>query len=347
MRVHGFRRGLATVLACAVVGTTSPSIAFADDAPAGAPTPEEIEQARTNFKEGLQLEKDGKYDAALEKFEAVAKVKNTAQVRFHIALCNEKLGRWTVAAEAYDAAAKQAEKDGNAPEVLKVAPDLAKKLVQKMPHLTITFVGDTMPDELTIDARKVDPAAAKDMPIDPGLHVVIASKGVITDREEIKIAEGEKKLLKLDLAAASSGGGAVYTDAAEKVDDKPKDLPTTTGGNGMKTAGWVLTGVGIASLGASLAFYGIRAAEVRDLEGVCTTDHRCPSTAGDSIDRAKTMTTLSRIALGVGVVSIGAGVYFLIAGSRKAEPEPAKVGTARIVPWAPNTQLGLGIEGAF
>lgn len=347
MRVPRFHRGVAGILSLALVATTCPSIGFADDAPTAAPTAEELEEARNNFKAGLQLEKDGKYDEALPVFEAVAKVKASAQVRFHIALCHEKLGHLAAAAEAYDAAAKQAEKDGNAPEVLKVAPDLAKKLGDRVPHISFGFVGDVLPDTLTIDGKPVDLGKLKDIAIDPGTHTIVAIKGENEQKSEIKIAEGERKTLRFKVGG--TGETAVYTDSAEKVTDKPKDTtPTKKGNPTLVTAGWVLTGVGVASLGASLVFYGIRAGEVRDLNDACTTDYRCPPSAQDSIDKAKTMTTLSRITLGVGVAAAGAGIVMLVLGSgKKTESDQPKGSYARVVPWAPSSQVGLGIEGAF
>jgi len=352
MREPRFHRGVAALLSFALTAATCPSIAFADtaseSAPAPAPTAEELEEARANFKAALQLEKDGKYDEALAVFEAVAKVKTSAQVRFHIGLCNEKLGHLGAAADAYEAAAKQAEKDGNAPEVLKVAPDLAKKLRERVPHITFGFVGDIYPDTLTIDGKPLDLKNLKDLPIDPGPHVIVATKGEDVQKSEITIAEGDRKTLRFKIGSGSAEG-AVYTDSAEKVDHRTKKPDRLPGNPTLVTTGWILTGVGVASLGASLVFYGIRAGEVRDLNDVCTSDYRCPASAQDSIDKAQTMTTLSRITLGVGVAAAGAGIVMLIIGSpKRAEPEPEKSSyTARIVPWAPNSHVGLGIEGAF
>lgn len=345
MSVPRYHRRVAAVLSFALLSATCPSLAFADDAPAVAPTAEELEEARANFKAGLQLEKDGKYDEALPVFEAVGKVKMSAQVRFHIALCHEKLGHLAAAADAYDAAAKQAEKDANAPEVLKVAPDLAKKLRERVPLITFGFVGDVLPDTLTIDGKPVDLTKLKDVPVDPGPHVIVATKGENEQKSEVKLAEGDRKVLRFKVGG--TGEGATFTDAAEKITEKPKELPPPRSSSTLTTVGWVLTGVGVASLGASLVFYGIRAGEVNDLNDKCTGDYRCPPSAQSSIDKAKTMTTLSRITLGVGVAAAGAGVVMLvIGGKKKAEPEPTKSSVA-FVPWAPNSQVGLGIEGAF
>lgn len=349
MRAFGFHRGVAAVLSLTLAATSVPSLALAEDAPAApaaAPTPEQLEEARANFKAGLQLEKEGKYDEALPIFEAVAAVKASAQVKFHIGLCNEKLGRMAAAAAAYESAAEQAKKDGNAPEVLKVAPDLARKIRDRLPVITFGFVGDVYPDTLTIDGKPVDlKGNLKELPIDPGTHVIVAVKGDEEKRSEIKIVEGDRKILRFKLG---SGGGenASFTDSAERVAEKPKvaDKPAPT--SKLATVGWVVTGVGVASLGASLVFLGLRARKVNDLNDACD-GYRCPSSAQSTIDSAKSMTTLSRVTLGVGAGAVVGGIVMIVLGSNKKTETTESPKYLSFVPYAPNTQVGFGFEGAF
>jgi hypothetical protein len=322
-----------------MAGSYIPNVAFAQ-------TADEVTAARENFKQGLELEKAGKYDEALEKFEATAKVKTTAQVRFHIGLCNEKLGHYGAAIAAYEAAAKQAETDGNAPEVLKVAPDLATKLKAKRAKLTIAFAENQVPESLTFDGAAVEGNVAKEYPLDPGPHVVIATQGDYKLREEVKLGEGEGKTLTLKFggAATESVDTPAYDHPAENPKDKVDDAPKS--GTSTRTVGWVIGGFGVVSLALSGAFYGVHSSAKNDLDGACTADHRCPPSAEDSYNRAKTFGTMSAVALGVGVAAVGVGAILIITGKPKQE-EQVTTG-ARFVPYAPNANLfGFGIEGAF
>src|SRR5262249_8394659 len=52
-----------------------------------------LERLRQVFNEGRQLEEKDHWAEALDKFKEVATTKMTPQVRFHIALCEEKLGK--------------------------------------------------------------------------------------------------------------------------------------------------------------------------------------------------------------------------------------------------------------
>ena len=173
--------------------------------------------------------------------------------------------------------------------------------------------------------------------------LVIATKGDDKTREEFTLKEGETKTMSLKLAGAAAATEKLGNDPAETVKDKTPPPTDDTGSNTKVTVGWILTGVGVAALGTSLAFYGVRASKMRELEGACV-DSKCPPSAGDTIDSAKTFTTLGHITLGVGVAALGTGIVLLVTG-KKAAPEEPKA--ARFVPYAPGSQIGFGIEGAF
>jgi hypothetical protein len=343
MRVkRSYRSGAAIVLVCAMAGSYIPNVAMAQ-------TPDEIAVARENFKTGLELEKAGKYGEALAMFEETAKVKTTAQVRFHIALCNEKLGHYGTAIEAYEAAAKQAEAEQNAPEVLKVAPELATKLKARRAKLTVAFADSATPESLTIDGQAVTGNVAKDYPLDPGPHVVIATRGEDRVREEVKLGEGEGKTLTLNFGGSATETVDVpaYDHPAENPKDKPDEAPKSK--TNTRTIGWVVGGVGVVSLAVAGAFWGVRASAKSDLDNACTADHRCPANLEDTYNRAKTFETLSFVAGGIGIAALATGVVLIVTGKPKQQEEqPSFTTGARFVPYAPNANLfGFGIEGAF
>ncbi len=337
----GLRAVAVVVAASLITPFMSASLGVLESVAHAAPTAEEVEIARMNFKEGLDLEKAGDYENALSKFEATAKVKTTPQVRFHIALCNEKLGHWAAAIDHYEAASKQATEEKIAPEVVKACSEAVARLKTKMPKLTIVWAKGTLPENVTVDGVEIAPEKLKEHPLDPGTHVVIATRGETKVREEIKLAEGENKKVTLD---ATGVAVPVYEHPSEKPKERPVVVDTDTG-SGRKTVGWVLTGVGVVGIGTGIAFLAIRGSKVSDLETACSADMKCPSSMQGTLDSAKTATTISRIAFGVGIVSLGAGIFFLVTGKSAAEP-PKETGV-KLVPWAPNASAGFGLEGAF
>ncbi|MCC6552262.1 MAG: tetratricopeptide repeat protein, partial [Polyangiaceae bacterium] len=53
---------------------------------------------RLRFAEGRALEAAGRWADALARFEAIARARPTPGVRFHVALCHDRLGRLRLAA---------------------------------------------------------------------------------------------------------------------------------------------------------------------------------------------------------------------------------------------------------
>src|SRR4029079_16534241 len=73
--------------------------------PATAQTKEELDKARAMFLEGVSLAAANNCAAALGKYQAVAKVKMTAQVAFNSAECEERLGKVVSSLGSYRLAA--------------------------------------------------------------------------------------------------------------------------------------------------------------------------------------------------------------------------------------------------
>ena len=311
-------------------------------------TKEQIETARTAFKEGLAAEKEGDYVKALARFEVMAAIKMTPQVRFHLAVCQEKLGRWVEALQNYEVSAKEALEKKIA-EVADVAPTLADRLRPRIPRLVIEL-GVKKPDEVQLDGVVVAPEKlAAPVLVDPGKHVLVARfAGEKNFVVELEVVEADEK----KVAIASKA--VILPDADQPVPPSPPLSPPPrddTRPLPQKTIGFIVGGFGIAALGTAAVFYGLRTSKVSDLDAQCP-DLKCPSSAGSKVDSAKTDTTISRIALGVGVVSLGVGAYLVLTAKptpAEGTPPPVARGPHFVpyVPNAPSALAGLGLEGAF
>ena len=88
----------------------SSQTAFAQDK---AGDKKELSKARANFQRAIELEQAGNYTTALETFRDVGQVRMTPQVRFHIATCEEKLGRLVTALGGYQLAFADADTVGD------------------------------------------------------------------------------------------------------------------------------------------------------------------------------------------------------------------------------------------
>src|SRR5262249_5753978 len=105
-------------------------------AAAGDPKGDSLAQLRAVFSEGRALEDKGRWADALEKFKEVAAAKMTPQVRFHIALCEENLGKLVSAMRGFQLAASEGTAAGSsAVEVPPAANQHAEALRGRIPNL--------------------------------------------------------------------------------------------------------------------------------------------------------------------------------------------------------------------
>lgn len=95
----------------------------------------------------------------------------------------------------------------------------------------------------------------------------------------------------------------------------PHEATTTVAsdpGKGRRTLGWVLTGVGGAALIAGGATFLLRNSAKSDLDEQCPTHEGCDPSLRDTVDRGKTMSTLTTILVPAGVVAAGVGLTLVL-----------------------------------
>jgi hypothetical protein len=315
-------------------------------------SPEKLELAKKKFFEGLDLEKEGKWDEALKRFQDVAAVRITPQVRFHIALCEENSGLLLEAAHDYELA----EKDAKASKVTTVAteaPERATAVKAKIPKLKLRLPSDVESATVTIDGSPVD-ATADDLPVNPGEHKVeaTADKRVkFSVTVTVEASSSKTVLIKLPLVAAP-------------VDDTPpppKDEPKKAESSGIPLPAIIAGSVGVAALIGGGVFAGLRAGVVSDLDSQCT-NLRCPAGSDGKINDGKTFTLLTNVFFITGIVGVGTGVVLWVAtprggGKDKDKDKAAALGVvddrrsaARISlqPTAPGANVGgLSLVGSF
>ena len=288
--------------------------AFAWAGPKHEVTKEELAAARQLFTEGKALESEGDWAGALEKFDRVAAVKMTPQVRFHVALCHEHLGRWVDAVNGFELAEQEARASG-ATDVEDNAPKRAEGLRARLAHITLRVSGTVRTSKILLDGRPVSMALADTaIPLDPGTHrVQVTRDGEETFSEELEFAEAESRELELEI------------DDPEPPPPPPPKHPNT----GKDKPGppppseppprwisYVVGGVGLAAIGGGVATFVLRQGELSNI--------RCDDPAAfigcnpedvDSADLAQQYDIASKVLWGVGGAALATGVvlWFVLA----------------------------------
>lgn len=295
-------------------------------------------EARQKFRQAIALQTGGNWAGALALFRDVAAVKNTPQVQFNIAICEENLGSLVQALGDYQLAASQARGEGSV-EVADEVDGRLGALKERIPKVTIKRGTNANLAKISIDGVEVGSTMiGQPIPVDPGGHSVGAElRGFEKFEKAFEVAEKGTETVEVVLVPAPNMEDSPYGGAPGPSGDrgttspkKPNILP------------WVIGGVGAASLAASGVFFILRQNAISDLDAACPSRVDCPPELESTRDSGKTYTTLSMITLGVGVVGVGTGVTLLLMGKGSGKsPEAALTLGAR------SAQAGATVLGRF
>ena len=163
---------------------------------------------RLRFAEGRTLADAGRWADALDRFEEVARARPTPHVLFHIAACNDRLGRLQEAALGYRRARDAAV--GVAPDVSATAEVRLAALEARMPRILVFLDGAVEGVSLLVDGAAAD--AATPVRVDPGPHVVVAlRKGVPVAAAALSALERQTRVVKLRIYPAAPARGPAPT----------------------------------------------------------------------------------------------------------------------------------------
>lgn len=267
---------------------------------AGDASAEALKRAREQFGQALALQTAGDWAGALALLKEVAVVRSTPQVRFNIALCQEKLGRLVAALGEYELAAADARAE-NADQVAEEVEARREALSQRIPKLTVVRGAGAEAASIALDGVALgDQVIGTPMPTDPGPHTVQATApGFKPFYKSLRVAERQSETIEIVLepAPAPQPGAGAAADA-RPVGRSP-------------VYGYVIGGIGIASLGASGVFFGLRAAKISDLDEACP-NRECAPTYQSDIDQGKLYTTVANVTLAVGVAAVAGGLVLIL-----------------------------------
>jgi hypothetical protein len=306
-----------------------------------APDAKELSKLRAKFQQATELEQAGNYTEAITVFREVGQVKMTPQVRYHIAFCEEKLGRLLAALGGYELA--EADARSVSPGFQKDVNERMEDLRARIPKLVIQRGEGAAAAKIELDGTALGSTSiGTEIKLDPGPHSVRATApGKEPFSETVELAEKDVKTLVVKLAASEvpAVGGGVTTGGAAGGKDEGADKPPS------RVLPYVIGGVGVASLAASGVFFLMRQGAISDLEDACGPNRdQCPPSKKDTYDKAKTYNTISQVTLGVGVVGVGVAATLLL--TQKPAKEKPKTGLTW-VPAAPNAEAGMSLYAAF
>jgi hypothetical protein len=229
----------------------------------GAPTAAQLTAARALFMAAEKDEDADRWSDALEKLQRVAQVKLTSGVRYHIALCEEHLGRLVAALADYKAAAAQAHAD-NAGDVLRLVDRRVTDSAERIPRLIVVLVPSVPDATVRLDGELVD--AGTSVAADPGSHALeVQAPGFTPSSTTVTLQERDAARVELKLEQAPPPPAAPAVVAA--VEAHPTPAPENVSPPGGRTLALVAAAgaVGLAAggVGAYLAAGSVHTSSVQ------------------------------------------------------------------------------------
>jgi hypothetical protein len=340
------------------------AIAVAPPAFAGEPTAEEKAGARAAATQGNTAYKEKRYAEALDLFARAEALVHAPTHLLMIARTHVALGQLVRGREKYLDLAREVIPDA-APPAFKTAQVDGKReleeLEPRIPQVNVSLADPKAQNvTITMDGKPVPPALVGiPRPVDPGQHVFQArGQRESSDEKSVVIKEKERVSVVLELKPNGPGAAATVTSSLgdtpattgapeppPRADTPDQPVSPSSGGNGMKYAGYAGIGLGVVGVGVGVAFTVIAAStrgEATDAYDACGGD-ACPEGSAEAQavkaldDDADGQQLIGIIGFAGGAVLAGAGVALLVMSSKR-DDKPA---AAHVEPW-----IGLGFAGA-
>jgi hypothetical protein len=308
-------------------------------------TTEEREHARQLFMRAVEYEQARNWSKALELFREVGQYRLTPQVRYHIALCEENLGKLVAALGGYQLALNEADKV-DAPDFRTEIEGRIANLLVRIPKLVIERGPGAEAASIALDGVELgSKSIGSRVHVDPGPHTVSAkAQGYedflvtvsLDERQSETVSITMKKVVEDTGTGGAGGTGPVDTGVQQKPD---------------RTVPYIVGGSGLFALLAGGGFFFLRMRAEGDANDLCGGDvTRCSGTdqdgkdAEDLLAKAETYNLVGIVAAGAGVTAVGVAAYLILTEPKK--PASATTGV-RLAPVAPGAHAGLSLLGRF
>lgn len=324
--------------------------------------------AQVRFGRGRELFVANDFNGALVEFRAANQLVGSPNTRLYIARCLRELGRLGEAfIEFQRAAAEAADRSSSEPRYAATRDAARQDMEAIRPRIgNLTLRAPRAPEGLVVRVGDtVVPNAMLDVPVPttPGTIVVTASAtGRLPFRQEITVRAGANAEQSIELrpdpnyvapAVGSgnngnngNGNGANGRDGESATPPPPRMVRVTEGG-GVRIAGIVVGGLGVAGLAAFVGF-GLRAsARFVSLQTECGLGG-CGPEWNPQIQEGQLFQTLANVGLIAGSALVVGGTVMLIVGGPRErmvpESEAAGRSTARRAApqWTPWVAPGAG-----
>jgi hypothetical protein len=319
-------------IALSLVIPLAPSVALAE-------TPAELKRARAQFQRGVELEQASNWSEAIQQFREVGQVRMTPHVRFHIAFCEEGLGRLVTALGGYELALREADQVG--PDFKGEVETAIANLKERIPKLLIERGEGAEAASVQLDG--VDLGASSvgvEIPLDPGPHSVAATApGMKPLSVTADLREREVTRVTLVLEPLPEPAPDTLPVTKEKVVVVTREEPPK------RLVPYLIGGAGVATLIGAGALFVLKQTALAELEEKCPDPKACDRAHEDTYNRMRFYGYAAPVAAGVGAAAVGVSVYMLF--FRGPKQPASKTTSVLLTPGSPHGPAGATLSGQF
>jgi len=288
--------------------------------------------AKDLFTRGRELRAQGDCAGAASLFQKAIEVfpAGLGSLR-NLAECDESLSHWASARRAWLdlKRALQVYRDPKYAGWEQDADAASLRLAPKVAMLTIDVEargtqgqGPLAPNdhvELLLNGEKVDRALlGTEVERDPGTYRVRAQGADAAEavEQEVVLAAGSAKHVTLVVTLRSPQPSQV---AAAPVQPTPPSTPNDR--SGLRTAGYIAIGAGVASLVGAGVSLGVRQSALSSVESACPQyqTRSCDPSLGNTVDRGQLASVLVDVFGALAVLGIGGGVALVLLNPKPAQ----------------------------
>ena len=311
---------------------------FFGSAVAGAQTEEAVAQAR--FNKGARALHRRTVRACARRISRSEHPlpSESPNTRLYIARCERELGHNAAAfielGRAANEAADRSRADPRYTSTRDVAKQEASALEPKLAHVTV-IAPNGMPEgaTITVNGEALNAAAVGvAAPIDPGpIEVVASAAGYVTEKKSTRAAAGEAVEIKLRLEKDPNAETA-QTPVVVTTTNPTTNATTATivappvhdesprASHGLRNAGFVVGGIGIAGMGVFGVFAGLAQTRYDQLKTQC--GGPCDPSYNSRINEGAMFASVANVALAAGGGLILTGAIMIIAGISTGKSTP-------------------------
>jgi hypothetical protein len=322
------------------------AVAPAEAQPAKAATT--ADQARTLYVEGKELRRAGDLQASLEKLEAAHALYATPITALEVGRGAALLGRLRRAVEVLESIDRLPVKPGESAKAAAARAEAAALLAQyrtRLGRITVRVEGEGARVRIDGDAVAGEALAAPWL-VDAGAHHVEAERGGERVTEDVRVGEGEERVVTLrfpaPVAPPPAPSPAPVTQPPAPLTPPPAAVtppaaPAPRAGRRFGPLAYV--GFGVAGLGltAGAITGAVTLARAPSLKRECP-GGACP--ASSNVETTKALGNASTASFIIGGAGLAVGIGALLLSGDRPPPRSMSIG-----PWMGGSMAGL--RGAF